>query len=113
MTQLDQSFAALADPTRRGILSHLAWGEASVSDLVGKFSLTQPTISSHLKILEEAGLITRRKVAQSRRCALVPNRLQEVTDWLEQIQEVWEGNCRRLDVLLAELQDIENQENAE
>lgn len=102
-TQLDQTFAALADPTRRGIVVHLARGEASVSELVDKFHLTQPTISSHLKVLESAGLISRRKVAQSRPCKLEPDRLKTVTAWLEQVQTVWEGNYQRLDALLSEL----------
>ena len=110
MTQLDQAFAALADPTRRGIVVHLDRGEASVSDLVGHFSLTQPTISSHLKVLELAGLISRRKEAQLRPCKLVPERLKAVTDWLEQVQEIWEGNYKRLDALLAELRQQEKQE---
>src|SRR6516164_2879156 len=100
MTQLDQAFAALADPTRRGIVVRLARGEASVSDLVGHFSLTQPTISSHLKVLESAGLISRRRVAQLRPCMLVPERLKAVTDWLEQVQDNGEGNYKRLRALL-------------
>src|SRR5262245_51950947 len=110
MKLLDQAFAALADPTRRGIVVRLARGEASVSDLVGHFSLTQPTISSHLKVLESAGLISRRRVAQSRPCMLVPERLKAVTDWLEQVQEIWEGNYKRLDALLAELKQVEKKE---
>ena len=110
MSQLDQAFAALADPTRRGIVIHLARREASVSELVGSFSLTQPTISSHLKVLESAGLISRRKEAQLRPCKLVPERLKAVTEWLEQVQEIWEGNFKRLDALLAELKQQEKQE---
>lgn len=110
MSQLDQAFAALADPTRRGIVLHLARGEASVSDLVGRFNLTQPTISSHLKVLESAGFISRRRIAQSRPCKLEPDRLKEVTDWLEQVQEVWEGNYKRLDALLAELKQAQKKE---
>lgn len=110
MKQLDQAFAALADPTRRGIVVHLARGEASVSELVSRFSLTQPTISSHLKVLEAAGLISRRREAQLRPCKLVPERLKAVTDWLEQVQEVWEGNYKRLDALLVELKQQEKQE---
>lgn len=110
VSPLDQAFAALADPTRRGIVEHLARGEASVSELVGRFSLTQPTISSHLKVLESAGLISRRKEAQLRPCKLVPERLKAVTDWLEQVQEIWEGNFKRLDALLAELKQQEKQE---
>jgi len=110
MKHLDQAFAALADPTRRGIVVHLARGEASVSELVARFSLTQPTISSHLKVLESAGLISRRREAQLRPCKLVPERLQAVTDWLEQVQELWEGNYKRLDVLLTELKQAEKKE---
>lgn len=110
MEQLDQAFAALADPTRRAIVVHLACGEASVSELVGRFSLTQPTISSHLKVLESAGLISRRKEAQLRPCKLVPERLKAVTGWVEQVQEIWEGNYKRLDALLAELREQEKQE---
>jgi len=110
MKHLDLVFAALADPTRQGIVVHLARGEASVSELVGHFSLTQPTISSHLKVLESAGLISRRKEAQLRPCKLVPERLRAVTDWLEQVQEIWEGNYKRLDALLAELKQQEKKE---
>src|SRR5262249_201514 len=80
---------------------------ASVSDLVGHFSLTQPTISSHLKVLESAGLISRRKVAQSRPCKLVPERLKSVTDGLEQVRELFKGNSKRLDPLLAVLRQAE------
>lgn len=110
MNRLDQAFAALADPTRRGIVMHLARGEASVSDLVGLFSLTQPTISSHLKVLESAGLISRRRVAQSRPCKLEPERMQEVTEWLARVQGIWEGNYQRLDALLDELKQAQKQE---
>ena len=110
MKQLDQAFAALADPTRRGIVAHLARGEASVSELVGRFSLTQPTMSSHLKVLESAGLISRRKEAQLRPCKLVPAGLKAVTAWLERVQEIWEGNYKRLDALLTELKQQEKQE---
>ena len=110
MNRLDQAFAALADPTRRGIVVHLARGEASVSDLVGLFSLTQPTISSHLKVLELSGLISRSRVAQSRPCKLETEQLKAVTDWLEQVQEIWEGNYKRLDGLLAELKQAQKKE---
>ena len=110
MSQLDQAFAALADPTRRGILAHLARGEASVSDLVGLFSLTQPTISSHIKVLESAGLIARSRVAQSRPCKLQAEPLKAATDWLEQVQAIWEGNYKRLDALLVELKRTQIEE---
>ncbi len=103
MSHLDQAFAALADPTRRGIVAHLARSEASVSDLVGLFSLTQPTISSHLKVLESAGLISRSRRAQSRPCKLETEQLKAVTGWLDEVQAIWEGNYKRLDALLVEL----------
>lgn len=110
MQHLDQAFAALADPTRRGIVVHLARGEASVNDLVSKFKLTQPTISSHIKVLESAGLISRRRIAQSRPCKLETQRLKEVTDWLEQVQQIFEGNYKRLDALLAELKQAQKKD---
>lgn len=103
MKQLDHAFAALADPTRRGIVAHLARGEASVSDLVSLFSLTQPTISSHLKVLESAGLISRSRVAQLRPCRLEAKQLKAVTKWLDNVQRNWEGNYKRIDALLVEL----------
>lgn len=103
MLSLDQAFAALADPTRRGIVVHLARGEATVSELVDQFDLSQPTISSHIKVLESAGLVSRTRQAQTRPCKLEPDRLQAVNAWLVQVQDVWEGNYRRLDLLLSEL----------
>lgn len=110
MNRLDQSLAALADPTRRGIVMHLAKGEASVSDLVGLFSLTQPTISSHIKVLESAGLISRSRVGQMRPCKLEAASLKAVADWLEQVQAIWEGNYKRLDALLVELKQAQIEE---
>lgn len=103
MPSLDQTLAALADPTRRGIVVHLARGEATVSELVDQFDLSQPTISSHIKVLESAGIVSRTQEAQTRPCRLEPKQLKVVNDWLGQVQEVWEGNYKRLDDLLAEL----------
>lgn len=110
MYQLDQAFAALADPTRRGIVLHLARGETTVSELVDQFNLTQPTISSHLKVLESAGLISRRRVAQTRPCKLESDRLKTLTDWLQQVQQIWEGNYKRLDALLLELKKAQKKD---
>lgn len=110
MSQLDLTLAALSDPTRRGIVAHLARGEATVSDLVGLFSLSQPTISSHLKVLESAGLISRSRVAQKRPCKLETAPLKGATEWLEQVQGIWEDNYKRLDVLLVELKQAQNEE---
>ena len=89
---------------------HLARGVASVTDLVSLFSLTQPTISSHLKVLESAGLISRSRKAQSRPCTLETVPLKAVTDWLKNVQEIWEGNYKRLDALLAELKQAQKEE---
>lgn len=107
---LDATFSALSDPTRRAILARLAEGEATVNELVAPFKLSQPAISKHLKVLEKAGLISRGRDAQKRPCKLVPERLKSVTNWLEQVQEIWEGNYKRLDALLTELKQTEIQE---
>ena len=99
--RLDVAFAALADPTRRAILARLASGEATVSQLVGGFDLTQPTISSHLKVLETAGLISRTRVAQTRPCRLEAAALKSVDDWLARYRRFWEESLGRLDDYLA------------
>ena len=103
MDVMNQTFAALADPTRRGIIARLAQGEATVSELVDRFDLTQPTISSHIKVLEAAGLISRSRKRQTRPCKLEPNGFKAVNRWLEHLQAVWETNFARLDDLLEEL----------
>ena len=95
MSDLGDHFAALADPTRRAIVARLAKGEATVSQLVGQFDLTQPTISSHLKVLERAGLITRDKIAQTRPCRLNPDGLKTVADWLSDYEHFWRGAIDR------------------
>ena len=100
---LDATFAALADPTRRAILTRLASGEASVAELARPFDMSQPAISKHLKVLERAGLIRRGRDAQRRPRRLEPKRLAEATEWLERYRRLWEGNYRRLDALLEEL----------
>jgi DNA-binding transcriptional ArsR family regulator len=101
---LSATFAALADPTRRAILARLAQGEASVGELAAPFSISQPAVSKHLKVLEQAGLITRGRAAQSRPCKLDAARLREVSDWLETYRRIWEESFDRLDAYLAELQ---------
>ena len=103
MERLNQAFAALADPTRRGIIDHLARGEATVSELVDQFDLTQPTISSHIKVLESAGLISRSRRAQMRPCRLEPDGLKPLNAWLERLRAIWEGNFARLDGVLEDL----------
>ena len=100
---LSLTFAALADPTRRAILSRLARGEATVTELAGPFKMSQPAISKHLKVLEKAGLISRGRDAQRRPCRLAPQPLAEANAWLEKYRELWEANFERLDELLEEL----------
>ena len=100
---LDNTFAALADPTRREILAHLALGEASVNELAEPFEMTLPAVSKHLKVLERAGLISRSRVAQSRPCRLEAAPLREAADWVVQYRRFWEGSFDRLDDYLREL----------
>jgi DNA-binding transcriptional ArsR family regulator len=102
--QLDATFAALADPTRRAILARLASGEATVNELAEPFSISQPAISKHLKVLERAGLISRGRDAQRRPRRLEAQPLAEASEWLERYREFWEDNFQRLDALLHELQ---------
>jgi DNA-binding transcriptional ArsR family regulator len=101
--RLDATFAALADPTRRAILERLALGEASVSELAEPFAMTQPAVSKHLKVLEQAGLISRRRDAQRRPRRLEAEPLAEATKWLVGYRPFWEDSFERLDDLLAEL----------
>jgi len=101
--QLDATFAALADPTRRAILARLASGEASVSELAKPFAMTQPAISKHLKVLERAGLISQGRNAQCRPRRLEAKPLAAATDWLENYRRFWEEQFQRLDTLLDEM----------
>jgi len=101
---LDATFAALADPTRRAILARLASGQASVAELAEPFSMTQPAISKHLRVLEKAGLISRSRDAQRRPRRLEARPLADAAAWLENYRKFWEGNFQRLDALLNELQ---------
>ena len=100
---LDATFAALADPTRRAILARLASGEATVNELAAPFDMSQPAISKHLKVLERAGLISRSREAQRRPRKLEPRPLTEATDWIERYRKIWEANYKRLDALLQEM----------
>jgi DNA-binding transcriptional ArsR family regulator len=104
--QLDATFAALADPTRRAILARLAEGDASVSDLARPFSMSQPAISKHLRVLERAGLVSRGKDAQRRPRRLEAKPLADATQWLEGYRKFWEGRFRRLDGLLDEMKGM-------
>lgn len=102
--QLDATFAALADPTRRAILARLASGEKSVKDLAEPFEMTAPAITKHLKVLQRAGLITQGREAQRRPCRLEARPLREVADWVEEYRRFWEESFDRLDDYLMELQ---------
>ena len=104
---LNAAFHALGDPTRRAILARLASGEASVSELMEPFELSQPTISKHLKVLEEAGLIEGGRNAQKRPRRLAPFAMKDVADWIEPFRQQWE---RRLNNLDAHLSKVKRQE---
>lgn len=106
-TQLNDTFAALADPTRRAILTRLAKGDATVMELAEPFAMSQPAISKHLKVLEKAGLISRSREAQRRPCRIEAKPLAQATDWLENYRKLWEQNFQRLDGLLEELKAME------
>ena len=101
---LSNTFAALADPTRRAILARLALGEASVNELAEPFEMSLPAVSKHLKVLERAGLIARGREAQYRPCRLEAARLKDVADWVERYREIWEQRLDRLDQYLQVLQ---------
>ncbi len=100
--QLSATFSALADPTRRAILSRLAEGETSVTELAEPFAMTLPGISKHLKVLERAGLIARGRKAQSRPCKLEAAPLKEAALWMEHYRRFWEESLDRLDEYLRE-----------
>ena len=104
VNQLDEVFGALADPTRRAILTRLAEGEASVAQLTAPFTVSQPAISRHLKVLERAGLITRTRRATARLSHLEAEPLKEATVWLAGYRNFWEESYERLDELLVALQ---------
>jgi len=100
---LSFTFAALADPTRRAILTRLAAGDATVGQLAEPFSMTQQAISKHLKILERAGLISRGKAAQSRPCRLVPGKFDTAAEWIDRHRRIWQDRYDRLDAHLSAL----------
>ncbi|SAL24263.1 ArsR family transcriptional regulator [Caballeronia arvi] len=97
---LNQVFAALADPTRRAIVARLASGEATVNELAEPFEMSQPSISKHLKVLERAGLISRSRAAQTRPCRLEPAALSDVASWIDAYRSIWEDSFDKLDALL-------------
>ena len=105
--RLSTTFAALADPTRRAILTRLAGGEATVGELAAPFEMSLPAISKHLRVLENAGLIARGREAQWRPCRLEAEPLKEVADWVERYRRHWEESFDRLDEYLRELKNQE------
>lgn len=112
-SQLDATFAALADPTRRAILKRLADGEASVLELVKPFSMSQPAISKHLRVLERAGLVSRGRDRQRRPCRLRATPLEEATEWLEAYRRFWDDRFQHLDAVLEEMKQIAPAERRE
>src|SRR5438552_5516205 len=100
---LSATFAALADPTRRAILARLASGECSVTELAAPFNMSMPAVSKHLRVLERAGLIVRRREAQRRPCRIEAAPLKEVVDWAEHYRHIWEEWLDRLDEYLGTL----------
>jgi DNA-binding transcriptional ArsR family regulator len=111
--QLSVTFAALADPTRRAILSRLALGEASVTELAKPFDLSLPGISKHLKVLQRAGLITQGRNAQWRPCRLEPARLKEASEWVGEYRRFWDESFQRLDEMLQEMIQKENRKDVD
>jgi len=105
--QLSVTFAALADPTRRAILARVAQGEATVMELAEPFKLKLPTVSKHLKVLREAGLVTQGRQAQWRPCRLEATPLKEVADWVERYRENWEERLGQLNDYLQTLKTEE------
>jgi DNA-binding transcriptional ArsR family regulator len=102
---LSQTLSALADPTRRAILARLSRGEATVNELAEPFDITLPAISRHLKVLENAGLISRGRDAQWRPCKLEAEPLRQLDGWLGRYRKFWEGSFDRMDAYLKQLTD--------
>ena len=109
--QLSSTFAALADPTRRAILSRLVSGECSVTELAEPFDMSLPAVSKHLRVLERAGLIARGREAQWRPCRIEAGPLKEVADWTEHYRKFWEQSLNRLDDYLQELKAEEKNDD--
>ncbi|MEE2691254.1 MAG: metalloregulator ArsR/SmtB family transcription factor [Pseudomonadota bacterium] len=107
---LSQTFAALADPTRRAILARLALGETTVSELAEPFDISLPAVSKHLRVLERAGLISQTRDAQWRPCKLEPAALRSIDEWLEEYRRLWEERLDRLEEYLKKLQKTEKKD---
>ena len=106
--KLSQTFAALANTTRRAILARLAEGEATVNELAEPFNMSLPAISKHIKVLERAGLITQGQKAQYRPCTIDVTPLQEISTWTEQYRHIWEARFDRMDDYINQLNIKEN-----
>jgi DNA-binding transcriptional ArsR family regulator len=106
---LSATFKALADPTRRAILARLSAGESSVLDLAAPFAMSLPAVSQHLKVLEQAGLISRGREAQWRPCRLEASALKAATDWLDTYRRFWEGSFDRLDRYLEGIRSMQKE----
>jgi len=102
-TRLDTSFAALSDPTRRGVLEQLGRSDASITDLAEKFDMTLTGMKKHVGVLEQAGLVTTKKIGRVRRCQLGPRRLEEETSWLDRYRKRWDERFDELDNVVEEL----------
>ncbi len=98
--QLDSAFAALADPTRRGILEHLGRGSASISELAEPFEMSLTGLKKHVRVLEEAGLVATQKVGRTRLCSLGPRRLDDAREWIDVYRQLLEDRLDRLGELL-------------
>jgi DNA-binding transcriptional ArsR family regulator len=109
--QLSATFAALADPTRRAILARLASGECSVTELAEPFEMSMPAVSKHLRVLERAGLVARRRDAQWRPCRIEAGPLKGVAEWTERYRRLWEERLDRLDTYLQQLNAKEKKNN--
>jgi DNA-binding transcriptional ArsR family regulator len=107
LQRLNSTFQALSDPTRRAILARLISGEATVSELMEPFQLSQPTISKHLKVLEKAGLMEGERDAQRRPRRLAPLAMKDIADWIEPFRQQWESRFRNLDSHLAKIKKQE------
>jgi DNA-binding transcriptional ArsR family regulator len=105
VSQLDATFTALADPTRRAIIARLATGDATVNELAAPFDMTLPAISKHLKVLEKCGLISRTRRAQFRPCHLEQPALAAAADWIEEARRVWKERFDKLDQHLRDIQE--------
>jgi DNA-binding transcriptional ArsR family regulator len=108
---LSTTFAALADPTRRAILERLANGEHSITELAEPFDMTLPAVSKHLRVLERAGLISRRREAQRHHCRMEAAPLRDIVDWAEHYRHLWDGRLDRLDQYLTQLTTKTQKEN--